>query len=161
MKTIPVEAVEENWGQFNVLSPEEVRDLVDRMAEQQPAIIAYLFVEDENSGDPDGPGTLLSIGFPVVKLMLAQGGGTSQITTETLTEAEDANLKFLEQLDDEPELRYADTVSRMMSSYNQMPLLNAVLEALMQGHEEQPELAPENIGLIWMQLKTVIDCLDR
>jgi hypothetical protein len=43
----------------------------------------------------------------------------------------------------------------------QMPLLGAVLEALMEGNEEEPELLHEDIGLALLHLKTVIDCLDQ
>jgi hypothetical protein len=48
-----------------------------------------------------------------------------------------------------------------MSTYNQIEVLNAVIEALMSGHEEEPELAGEHIGLALLHLKTVVDCLDQ
>jgi hypothetical protein len=39
--------------------------------------------------------------------------------------------------------------------------LGAVVEALMDGHEKEPNLAPEHLGLALIHLKTVIDCLDQ
>ena len=39
--------------------------------------------------------------------------------------------------------------------------MGALLEALMQGHEDAPDLAPENIGMALVYLKTIIDCLDK
>ena len=31
----------------------------------------------------------------------------------------------------------------------------------MSGHEDNPELAPEHIGLELLSVKTVVDCLDQ
>ncbi len=83
------------------------------------------------------------------------------MTGEELEAAEDANLKFLEEMDAGSEMDFVAGMQKMVASYNQMPLLGAVLEALMQGHEEHPELAPENLGMVLLDLKTVIDCLDQ
>jgi hypothetical protein len=52
-------------------------------------------------------------------------------------------------------------LQNLMSTYNQIEVLNAVIEALMSGHEEEPELAGEHIGLALLHLKTVVDCLDQ
>jgi hypothetical protein len=54
-----------------------------------------------------------------------------------------------------------DAVQEMISTYNQMPLLGAMVEALMEGNEEEPEMAGENVGMSLLHLKTVIDCLDK
>ena len=45
--------------------------------------------------------------------------------------------------------------------YNQREILAFGIEILMSGNEETPELAPEDIGLEMVWLKTVIDALDR
>ncbi len=36
-----------------------------------------------------------------------------------------------------------------------------MLELLMAGYEEEPEFAPENVGIALIYLKTIIDCLDQ
>jgi hypothetical protein len=49
----------------------------------------------------------------------------------------------------------------LSDSYNQMPLLGMILSALMADYADEPELAPDNLGLALLHLKTIIDCLDQ
>jgi hypothetical protein len=42
-----------------------------------------------------------------------------------------------------------------------MPLLKSVIEALLIGNEEEPELAGDDVGTALLHLKTVLDCLDQ
>ena len=71
------------------------------------------------------------------------------------------DLALLEKLEDGPQMNYLEAVSSMMNKYNQMPLFGAVLEALMEGNEDTPELVDENIGLAMIRIKSLIDCLDK
>ncbi len=57
--------------------------------------------------------------------------------------------------------RLPQRMQKLVASYHQMPLLGAVLEALMTGNEDEPALAQEDTGLALLHLKTVIDCLDQ
>ena len=52
-------------------------------------------------------------------------------------------------------------LQNLMATYNQVPLLSAVIESLMAEDAEEPELASENIGLVLLHLKSVLDCLDQ
>lgn len=161
MRTIPQETVDETWERFSDLSPDDAKELIDQMAHEQPAVMAYLLASDEELGEQEEKGTLLCLGMVIWELMSAERSSGEPIPPEALETAETANVEFLERMGEESDIGYMEGVSRMVADYNQMPLLNAVLQALMEGHEEEPELAPENIGLMLVQLKTVIDCLDQ
>ena len=102
------------------------------------------------------------IGGPPRKVR--QGGKVRhlrQITMDDLTTAETTNLKFLEEMEAGSEMDHMAGLQNLMATYNQVPLLSAVIEALMADSEEEPELASENIGLALLHLKSVLDCLDQ
>jgi hypothetical protein len=161
VKTIPQEIIDETWDRIADMSEEEAQALAQQMQERQPFMMVYLLAADENWMAEDEPGRLLELGAIIWQIMSAAGKKLREVSGDELEACEEANVKFLEKLDEEPEMNFTDSVMKMMADYNQMPLLGAVVEALMEGYEETPELAPENIGMALLYLKTVIDCLDQ
>jgi hypothetical protein len=101
------------------------------------------------------------IGLILWKIFSAENSALVTVTKEDLEAAEETNIKFLEELEAGSEMDHMRALQNLMSTYNQIEVLNAVIEALMSGHEEEPELAGEHIGLALLHLKTVVDCLDQ
>ncbi len=161
MKTIPIEQVEEVWERVSDASEKESKQIAKRLQKKQPFVMVYLLAMDENLLEGRDRGRLLELGTFIHEIMSSVNCNLRKVTGEELEAAEDANLKFLEEMDAGSEMDFVAGMQKMVASYNQMPLLGAVLEALMQGHEEHPELAPENLGMVLLDLKTVIDCLDQ
>jgi hypothetical protein len=89
------------------------------------------------------------------------GRPLARVSEDRIEAAEEANEKMLLKLDSASETEGMTSIEHFIKGYNQMPLLGFALEVLMQGNEESPELAPENIGLVWVWLKSIIDCLDQ
>jgi hypothetical protein len=161
MKTIPTQTIDLIWNQINDSSESQVLALVDRMKQQQPFILVYLLACEENLNTNEEPGWLLHLGGVIFAIMSDQTLKLPKVSGEELEAAESANLKFLERLDEGREAHFADVVMGSFSSFNQRPLLEAVLEALMSEYRDDPELAPEHLGMGFLYLKTVIDCLDK
>lgn len=161
VKTIPQEVIDQTWERIADMSEEQAQALASRMQKQQPFVMVYLLAADENWMAEDEPGRLMELGAIIWQIMSSVGKKLREVSSDELEAAEEANLRFLEKLDEEPQMNFTDSVMKMMADYNQMPLLGAVVEALMAGYEDTPELAPENIGMALLYLKTVIDCLDQ
>jgi hypothetical protein len=161
VQVIPIETVNEVWERVNEATEEQAQAMARRAQEQQPYIMVYLLAMDENIMTGEEQGLLLQLGAYVMEIIYAVRSQLRQVTDVDLENAEEANLELLEQLEQGSEMDFEGAVGKMVGTYNQMPLLGALLEALMSGHEESPELAPENLGLALMYLKTVIDCLDQ
>ena len=159
MKTVPDKFVEKTWKRVTEASPEDAQAMLDQMAKAQPFVFAYLMAVDETLNDDEQRGQLLLIGLAVWE-SLKKETPPRIIPVEEIQAAEELNLKFLEGLEAGSEMDYINAMHHLMSSYNQMPLLGSVIEALMEGDEEEPELANENLGLALVHLKSVIDCLD-
>ena len=161
MNTVPVSVIEQAWERVSEASPKESTVLAQRMQEQQPFIMVYLLAVDEQLFNTEERGICMMLGALIWQAMSATHASLRQVTDQELEEAEAANLKMLEQLEEGSEIDYMELMRRLFTNYNQMPLLASLLEALMEGHEDTPDLAPDHLGMALIYLKTVIDCLDQ
>jgi hypothetical protein len=161
MKTVPASVIEQAWERVSNASPKESKALAQHMQEQQPGIMVYLLAVDEDLFDAQERGTLLMLGALIWQAMSNAAHPLRPISHEELDDAEATNLGMLEELEEGSEMDYMETMRGLIANYNQMPLLASVMEALMEGHEDTPELAPDHLGMALIYLKTVIDCLDQ
>jgi hypothetical protein len=162
MKTISGKVIDRTWKRLNEATSEDTERLIDEMAKAQPFVLAYLMaVEETLRSEEKERGGLLLVGVMLWQVLYAENPNMHQVSMEALEEAEAANLKFIEELEAGSEMDYMNALTNLMTTYNQSPLLGAVIEALMEGNEEEPELARENVGLELLHLKTVLDCLDQ
>jgi len=161
MKTISGKTIDRTWKRINEATEEEAQRLMDAMAKQQPCIVAYLLAVEETLMGDQERGQLTLIGLILWEILSGETPGLRQITMDDLEAAEEANVKFLEELEAGSEMDHMSALQNLMTTYNQVALLNAIIESLMAGHEEEPELAGEHIGLALLHLKTVLDCLDQ
>ena len=161
MKTISGKIIDRTWKRVNDATEEDAQRLLDEMAKQQPFLVAYLLAVEETLMGQEERGQLMLIGLILWEIIYAQNPQLRQITMDDLEAAEEANVKFLEELEAGSEMDHMSALQNLMTTYNQVALLNAIIESLMAGHEEEPELAGEHIGLALLHLKTVLDCLDQ
>jgi hypothetical protein len=161
MKTISGKIIDRTWKRINETNEEDAQRLMDEMAKNQPFIVAYLLAVEETMMSGDQRGQLMLIGLILWKIFIAENPGLRSVSKERLEEAEEANIKFLEELEAGSEMDHMSALQNLMATYNQIEVLNAVIEALMAGNEDEPELAGEHIGLALLHLKTVVDCLDQ
>lgn len=84
-----------------------------------------------------------------------------KITEDTLFEMDDSNKKMLEYLMDQSETGFNEVVETMSKNYNQQNVLKYVIEALFEEPEEDCNIREENMGIIFISLKTIIDCFNK
>ena len=161
MKTISGKIIDRTWKRINEASEEEAQRLLDLMAKQQPFIVAYLLAVEETLMGDNERGQLMLIGLILWEILSTENSSLRQITMDDLEAAEQVNIEFLEELEAGSEMDHMASLQNLMTTYNQTPLLSAVIESLMAEDAEEPELASENIGLVLLHLKTVLDCLDQ
>jgi hypothetical protein len=161
MKTISGQIIDDTWKQINEATEEDAQELMDLMAKQQPFIVAYLLAVEETLMSRHERGQIILIGVILWQILNETKPGLRQINVEDLEAAEEVNVNFLEELEAGSEMDHMAALQELMTSYNQVGLLSAVIEALMAGNEEEPEMVGEHVGLALLHLKTVIDCLDQ
>jgi hypothetical protein len=161
LKTIPLETVDRIWTRINEGTPEETQRLVERMGAKQPFILAYLMAIDERLTPKNNPGSLLMLGFIVWHIMSSSAPNLRQVTPEEIETAEELNVLQLEQMEEDSEINFQKAALKLFATYNQMPLLGAVLEALMEEVEESSNWIEDETGMAFLYIKSVIDCLDQ
>jgi hypothetical protein len=162
IRTIKTDEIVTAWESLTEANAAQIDTLVQQFMQEQPALGVYLVASSE-SAEGGAKET------PVMDLMLAcwramrkaAGRPLRSISPEEIERAEEANTKDLERLDAGSEIELQNSVQQMLQTYNQRELLGFGLEILMSGHEEDPELAPESLGLEMLWLKTILDCLDQ
>src|SRR5258706_3734418 len=139
MKTISGKIIDRTWRRINNATEEDAHGRLDAMAKQQPFIVAYLMAVEETLMGEDERGQLVLIGLILWEIISNANPDLRSITMADLEAAETLNVKFLEDLEAGSEMDHMAALQNLMATYNQMDLLNAVVEALMAGHEEEPE----------------------
>ena len=164
MQPISAEIVEKTWQKLAQMKPAEAIKMVEEAGKKQPALLAYLMGVGGDAFDQEEREIMLYIGFVVWKIMAQGNASLPVISLEDLEAAEDANFKLLEKLSEESPGDFISMVDSMLSRYNQPEVLKYVVEALMEDEEGDMAMEAddeeENMGLMMIYLKTVVDCLD-
>ena len=162
MKPVAREQIEAAWDRICDLDEKQSTVFSKKFLQAQPAIGIFLLATNENMGEEAEQSPLIELTMAVWDAMSqAAGRPLPEITPEDIETAEDANSGMLEALGEGSEFQMHDAAAGLITSFNQRDLLGFCLEILMQDNADQPELAPEHVGLELLVLKTVIDCLDK
>jgi len=162
MKTVPRETIQQSWDELCDFNHPQTDALVKEFLDEQPALGVYLMSLNDQLGDEAEESH-------VIDLVLALWQATSRFKGEKLElvqpdrieEAEAANMHMLEELEPASEFDQMSTTANLVKNYNQMEMLGFCLEVIMQDFQDEPQLAPERVGMEMLWLKTIMDCLDQ
>ena len=160
MKPISARIVEKIRIKMSQSMPEEIPEIIEQFADDQPLILAFLMSAYDDILNQVELEALLYLGVAVWKMMRHGGRPSAMVSEKRLDEVEAINLKMLEYLDGESERDFENTVRMIIDNYNQVEVLRFVIEELMEDSEDDEDFRDENIGIMMIALKTVIDCLD-
>jgi len=159
MKAVSARVVEKTWREMAGLTPAQGRELVTRMADEQPVILAYLTTVDQDILNQDERELLFYLGMVVWQMMSKGKTPPPKVTIEGLDKAEEANLEMLRSLASAPEEESGSAMARILTEYGQPEILRYVVEAIVEAVENN-EIREESSGILMMNLKTVIDSLN-
>jgi len=161
MQPISARLVEEIWMNMSETLPDEAPTIIKQLEKEQPVILVYLMAVGSDILNKDERELLLYLGIVVWKIMTQSQKPIRHISDEKVDEIEATNMKMLEYLEGEPEWDFDETVRLIIENYNQVEVLKYVIEALMEELDEgETDIREENLGLMMIYLKTVIDCFD-
>lgn len=161
MKTIPAHIVDSTWREINNLAPSDAQQLMERLGEEQPVLMAYLMAAEGDVFNPDERSLFAYLGLVVWQIMARGDSALPPVSEDRLETAEAANIRMLEYLEGETEADFSQTVQTLTHHYNQIEVLRFVLEALMEQTDGSNGIRTENTGLVMIHLKSIIDCLDQ
>jgi hypothetical protein len=172
MKEVPVPVVKKVWGKMKKLSQPTGVKLMEQMSREQPALLTYLHSVDEDSLSAEERGILVFLGLVIWQAMKQAGGTLPQVSEEAMIQAESATLKSLESLTPRRE-DGSGGINDLIEACGQGELMDLALDALLEaagcdddqsgaGGEEAagPLVRPENVSLLLLNLKTVVDVLN-
>ncbi len=159
MKPISAEIVETTWKRVADFSAREGKALAEKFAAEQPMVMTYLMAVDGNLFNEEERELLFYLGA-VVWQMMAQGDASlPPVTEEMIERAEAANQAMLEPLANAPDDAARAVMASLLRDYAQPEVFKYVVTALMEAAQEEG-IRDENLGVLMVNLKTVIDCLN-
>ena len=162
MKPVSREQIEATWDRFCGLDEKQSVAFSQKFLKAQPALAIYLLATNDEMGEEAEQSPVVDLTIALWDAMTQTAGKPlPEISPEDIESAEDANSGMLETLGDGSEFQMHDAAAGLITSFNQRDLLGFCVEILMQDNADQPELAPERVGLELLVLKTIIDCLDK
>jgi hypothetical protein len=159
MKPVNKIDIEKIWQEYSQLNVFQIKKLVDRFSKEQAALLAYLMAVDTDIFNQEERELLLYIGTAVWHIMKHEKPKLKTITEKELEIAEYKNLQMAEYFMEEPESTFDESVRLVFEGYNQRAILEFILEEILK--DDEVDIRLENKGLLFLDLKTVIDCLDQ
>lgn len=160
-ETIRAEVVEATWQRMAGLSPRGVERLVQRMAKEQPVVLAYLLAVDHDLLNQDERELLVYLGVVVWQTMSQSSKPLPRVTEKMLDQAEVRNLAVLQYPQGQDESSFVAVARGLAEGHGQPHVMKYIIEALMEEDGEDSRIRAEHKGIIWVNLMTVLDCFDR
>lgn len=161
MIPLSLELINDRWKLIENMSLEEVPDLITDLGQSQPYILTYLIATGSDILNEKEREMLLFLGIMVWNISKHQISEQAEISSDELFHFERKNILMLEYLSGEPENDFLSTAEKIMSRYHQHSLLKYIIDILMEdSREEHCEIRKENVGIIAIYIKSLIDCFD-
>jgi hypothetical protein len=137
--------------------------LAEEMNQEQPAVAAYLLGVDEDLLNSEERAELFFLGLAAWQIMKEGGTPLASVTVETLQQMEAKNVSAVEAMADKPDADATAILRGMLEDYAQPEVLASVLLRLLDSSpgecEEDEGIREESLGLMMLDLKTVVDAL--
>jgi len=158
MDILSEQFVEKTWQQVADFTPARAKKEMLAMGKYQPELLAFLtaFMDDLQQEVRE---LAIYIAFVVYRMFLDARGKIPKISSEEIMSKYDENMRFMESLAGVHDKLINKIASVTVSK--QPYVMKYVLETLMDDAEEEGiDLTEEDIGFLFILLKTEIEVLD-
>ncbi len=157
MQSIPDEVVRKTFEEMSVLEPEEIKILINKMGEEQPYVLAYLFEIGEHEFNEPEKDLFFYLGIGIWLMMSNRYTPLPLVLPILLDEIEEENLKLLAALKKMDEKEFVDHIAQIMDNYPQKAILFYVVDLLI----EEAEMDQITMGLMFIYLKIVLEAFQK
>jgi len=174
MQPISAETVEKTWRRVGVMNPDQAPGLIEDMEKEQPIILSYLTAGGEELFNQAEREMVVYLGVVVYQIMKQGEPPPGEVRFEDIEKAEESNLKMLEFLGKSSPGDFTQGVDSLVAGYNQPEVLRYIVEVLfveddddqddaddLEDQESGDGVRDDMRGVIFIVLKTIIDCLDQ
>jgi hypothetical protein len=160
MDRISAESVEKAYAAICSLTEQEAYHLSYDFQKVQPLLVAYLTVVDSEILNQEERELLFYLGAVVWKIMSSENKKTPGTNEDRLLSIEAANQKIADSLRTTDSVKFAEVIKTLLKECRQPEVLRYVIAALMDEDNAENSVRDENLGIIILDLKTVIEYLD-
>ena len=160
MDRISSERVEKAYSAICNMTQQEAYRLSFDFQNNQPLIVAYLTTVDQGIINQEERELLFYLGAIAWKIMNSENGALPQPDEDLLLKIEAANQKLGDSLRTSDSVMFTEVVKTLLKECRQTELLRYLIAALMDEDNADNSIRDENLGIIILDLKTVIDYFD-
>jgi hypothetical protein len=162
MQTVPRQLIQDTWNRLCELDDKASAQISKEFFKDQPALGMYCAAQHENLGDEGETSPMIELTIAFWQAITQVAGRPLPIASpEEIEATEETTIKQLEILEEGSEMDLQTHARRIIENHNQREMLGFGIEILMLRHEEDPDLAPDSLGLEMIWLNTVVACLDN
>jgi hypothetical protein len=161
MDRISAENVEKGYAAICGMTEQEAYRLSYDFQKDQPLLLAYLTAVDQGILNQEERELLFYLGAVVWKIMRSDNKEMPVTSEDSLLNIEAANQKIADHLRTTDSVKFSDVVKKLLKECRQPEVLRYVIAALMDEDNAENSVRDENLGMIILNLKTVIEYLDR
>lgn len=163
MQTISEATVERTWKKLAQLTDAGLQQVVERMEKEQPEIMAFLMAADYDAFNQDERELVFYLGMVVWEMMRQGMPRPQQVSEERLYQLVERTDQMVESLMGESEGDFVAVATQVFKNHNQLYVLRYIVEALFEMEEDDDgtEIRDDMKGLIFLNLKTMVEALDQ
>jgi len=137
----------------------ETERQIAQLSRKQPALLNYLMGANDEHYNFDEKQLLLFIGVNIFQMLGRGEKKLAEVTMDDIEAAQQKNIDMFEYLEKEIPGEFQKTTDMIFKEYNQKNILRYIIATLFD--DDDPHIRADRKGLIFFDLKTVMDCLDQ
>jgi hypothetical protein len=162
MQLITAEKVEKVYTDFCGMSEQKAFQLSYDLEKKQPVLVAYMTAVDSKILNQAEREMLFYLGTLIWQIMLSQNADLPMIKEDTLLDCEKLNLKMASELKEAGKLSFAEVIKSILDNFGQPEVFRYIVAVLLNEEENEESLIrDEMLGILMLNLKTIIDCFDQ
>ena len=160
MELIPEELVEETWQEFADFSPVRTQKETIKVSKNQPYLLSFM-IEFTQDLDPEVRELAIYMFYVVCRMFQKSSEKKiKRISPEEIINCYEKNEHLMKTLEGAHD-KFLERIAEVQLA-GQPYVMKYVVETIMEDSEEDPvELTEEDIGYLFLLLKTVVDLLDE
>jgi hypothetical protein len=149
------------WQEMASMPTDAAPALVERMQDEQPALLAYLLALESYDLPQEEFEVILYLGIAVWQMMKRGYPRLLRASIKKIEGAEEENTKTVDFMEQDSEGDFVSATQAILEAYPEPEVLRYIVEALMEPDPEDVVLSDEEVGIAFLHLKTVLDALIR